>query len=156
LNTGSYVFIAIIIIIIILFSLSRRRGGVAKYPEIVQSLLFDVRIKLALAKFVPEVKKPRNFENTNWMMNKDKIGFLGESLKLMLRETFAMAEEYNKQIKAAKKARSDSYKNLDLTRFKELLEKCRQELEDWMIQTTGSKDLPPKYPTLMGSLFGER
>jgi hypothetical protein len=119
-------------------------------------LLFDVRINLALAKFFPELKKPRNFENTNWMMNKDKIGFLGESLKLMLRETFAMAEEYNKQIKAAKKARSDSYKNLDLTRFKELLEKCRQELEDWMIQTTGSKDLPPKYPTLMGSLFGER
>ncbi|MFY9815004.1 MAG: hypothetical protein WBQ62_01325 [Dehalococcoidales bacterium] len=155
-NTGSYVFIAIIIIIIILFSLSRRRGGVAKYPEIVQSLLFDVRINLALAKFFPELKKPRNFENTNWMMNKDKIGFLGESLKLMLRETFAMAEEYNKQIKAAKKAKSDSYKNIDLTRFKELLEKCRQELEDWMIQTTGSKDLPPKYPTLMGSLFGER
>jgi hypothetical protein len=90
------------------------------------------------------------------MLNKDKINFLGESAKEMLREIFAMVEDYNKQIKAAKKAKSDSYKSIDLTRFKELLDKCRQELEDWMIQTTGQKDLPPKYPTLMGTFFGER
>ena len=90
------------------------------------------------------------------MMNKDKISFLGESLKVMLKETFALVEEYNKQIKDAKKAKNESYKTIDLTRFKELLEKCRQELEDWMIQKTGAKDLPPKYPTLMDSLFGQR
>ena len=155
-NGVSWAFIAIIIIIVILISLTRRRGGVAKYPEIVQGLLYDVRINQGIAKFFPELKKPRQFENTNWLMNKDKIGFLGESLKLMLKETFALAEEYNKQIKEAKKARSDSYKTIDLTRFKELLDKCRQELEDWMVQKTGSKDLPPKYPTLMGTLFGER
>ena len=155
-NTGSWVFIVTIIIILILISLTRRRGGAAKYPEIVQSLLFDVRINQGLAKYFLELKKPRRFENSNWMMNKERIGFLGESLKLMLKETFTLAEEYNKQIKEAKKARSDSYKTIDLTRFKELLDKCRQELEDWMVQKTGSKDLPPKYPTLMGTLFGER
>jgi hypothetical protein len=74
----------------------------------------------------------------------------------MLKETFALVEEYNKQIKAAKKDKSDSYKTIDLTSFKELLGKCRQELEDWMIQKTGSKDLQPKYPTLMGFFLGER
>ena len=155
-NGVSWAFIAIIIIIVILISLTRRRGGVAKYPEIVQCLLYDVRINQGIAKFFPELKKPRQFENTNRLMNKDKIGFLGESLKLMLKETFALAEEYNKQIKEAKKAKSESYKTIDLTRFKELLEKCRKELEDWMIQKTGAKDLPPKYPTLMDSLFGQR
>ena len=155
-NGVSWAFIAIIIIIVILISLTRRRGGTAKYPEIVQGLLYDVRINQGIAKFFPELKKPRRFENTNWLMNKDKIGFLGESLKLMLKETFTLVEEYNKQIKEAKKAKSESYKNIDLTRFKELLEKCRMELEDWMIQKTGAKDLPPKYPTLMDSLFGQR
>ena len=45
----------------------------------------------------------RRFENVNWLMNKDKIGFLGESLKDMLRETFKLVEEFNQQIKAAKK-----------------------------------------------------
>jgi hypothetical protein len=110
----------------------------------------------ALAEHFLEITKMRRFENVNWLMNKDKIGFLGESLKDMLRETFKLVEEFNQEIKAAQKAKSDSYKTIDLTRFKELLDKCRQELEDWMVQKTGQKELPPKYPTLWGSLFGER
>lgn len=153
---GTYIFVATIVIIIILFSLTRKRGGAAKYPEIVQSLLYDIKINQGVAKFFLEFKKPPRFENANWLMNKDKIGFLGESLKDMLRETFKLVEEFNQQIKAAQKAKSDSYKTIDLTRFKELLDKCRQELEDWMVQKTGQKELPPKYPTLWGSLFGER
>ena len=154
--TGSWVIIAIIGIVLIFFSLLRRRGGAAKYPEVVQALLYDVKLNQALATHFLEIAKPRRFENVNWLMNKDKIGFLGESLKEMLREVFAKVEEYNKQIKEAQKAKSDSYKAIDLTRFKELLEKCRQELEDWMVQKTGQKELPPKYPTIMGTFFGER
>ena len=148
--------ILIIGIVLILFSLVRRRGGAAKYPEVVQALLYDVKLDQALAEHFLEITKMRRFENVNWLMNKDKIGFLGESLKDMLRETFKLVEEFNEQIKAAQKAKSDSYKTIDLTRFKELLDKCRQELEDWMVLKTGQKELPPKYPTLWGSLFGER
>ena len=155
-NAGAWVLLITMAIILILVSLVRRRGGVAKYPEVVQGLLYDIRFNQGLSAHLFELKKPRRFENTNWMMNRDKIGFLGEQLKLMLKETFALVEEYNKQIKAAKKDKSDSYKAIDLTRFKELLDKCRQELEDWMVQKTGSKDLPPKYPTIMGLFFGER
>ena len=152
----TWIIIAIIGIVLILFSLVRRRGGAAKYPEIVQALLYDIKLNQALAVHFLEITKFRRFENVNWLMNKDKIGFLGESLKDMLREIFTLVEEYNQQIKAAKKAKSDNYKAIDLTRFKELLDKCRQELEDWMVQKTGQKELPPKYPTLMGTLFGER
>jgi hypothetical protein len=148
--------ILIIGIVLILFSLVRRRGGAAKYPEVVQALLYDVKLDQALAEHFLEITKMRRFENVNWLMNKDKIGFLGESLKDMLRETFKLVEEFNQEIKAAQKAKSDSYKTIDLTRFKELLDKCRQELEEWMVQKTGQKELPPKYPTLWGSLFGER
>ena len=155
-SAGAWVLVITIGIILILVSLVRRRGGAAKYPEVVQALLYDIRFNQGLAAHFLELKKPRRFENTNWLMNKDKIGFLGEQLKLMLKETFALVEEYNKQIKEAKKAKSDSYKTIDLTRFKELLDKCRQELEDWMVQKTGSKELPPKYPTITGMFFGER
>ena len=155
-SAGAWVLVITMAIILILVSLVRRRGGVAKYPEVVQALLYDIRFNQGLSAHLFELKKPRRFENTNWMMNRDKIGFLGEQLKLMLKETFALVEEYNKQIKAAKKDKSDSYKAIDLTRFKELLDKCRQELEDWMVQKTGSKELPPKYPTITGMFFGER
>ncbi len=155
-GAGAWFLIAILGIILILVSLVRRRGGAAKYPEVVQALLYDVKFNQALAGSFLKVEKPHRFENANWLMNKDKIGFLGEQLKLMLKETFALVEEYNKQIKEAKKAKSDSYKTIDLNRFKELLDKCRQELEDWMVQKTGFKELPPKYPTLLGTFFGER
>ena len=153
---GSWIFVATIVIIIILFSLTRKRGGAAKYPEVVQSLLYDIKINQGVAKFFLEFKKPPRFENANWLMNKDKIGFLSESLKQMLKESYILVDEYNQKIKEAKKAKSDSYKTIDLTRFKELLDKCCQELEDWMVQKTGSKELPPKTPTLMGMFFGER
>jgi hypothetical protein len=155
-GNGSWLLIVVAAIILILFSLLRRRGGPDKYPEVVQALLYDVRLNQALAANFLIFEKPHRFENTNWQMNKDKIGFLGESLKLMLKESFVLVEEFNKKIKEAKKNKSDSYKTIDLTRFKELQDKCRQELEDWMVQKTGHKELPPKYPTLMGSIFGER
>jgi hypothetical protein len=153
---GAWVLIIAVAIILILFSLLRRRGGPAKFPEIVQSLLYDVKWNQALADTFLQREKPHRFENVNWLLHKDKIGFLGETVKLNLKETFALVEEYNKTIKAAKKARSDSYKSLDLTRFKELLAKCRQDLEDWMVEKTGQKELPPKYPTMMDTFFGER
>jgi len=145
-QAGNWILIAIIAILLILFTLMRRRGGAAKYPEVVQSLLFDIKINQALAANFLMLQKPRRFENANWMLNKDKITFLGESAKEMLREIFALVEDYNKQIKASKKAKNDNYKSIDLTRFKELLDKCRQELEDWMIQKTGQKICPPNIP----------
>lgn len=153
---SAWLLILVVGIILMLFALFRRRGGAAKYPEIVQGLLYDIRLNQALAENFLYIEKPRRFESTNWQMNKDRIGFLSESLKTDLKEIFLLVEEFNKVIKEAKKNKSESYKAIDLTRFKELLGKCRQELEDWMIQKTGSKDLPPKYPTLMGSIFGER
>ena len=46
---GTWEVIVIIGIVLILFSLVRRRGGAAKYPEIVQALLYDVKLDQALA-----------------------------------------------------------------------------------------------------------
>jgi hypothetical protein len=153
---GGWVVIVVLAIIMILFSLFRRRGGAAKYPEIVQAILYDIKWNQVLADNFPKNDKYRRFAYSNWRMNKDKIGFLGEIVKQMLRESFTLVEEYNKIIREAQKAKSDSHKDIDLTRFKELVAKSRQELEDWMVQKTGSKDLPPKYPTIMGLFFGER
>ena len=48
-GTGSWVLIAVIAIVLIIFSLLRRRTGVAKYPEVVQALLFDIKLNQALA-----------------------------------------------------------------------------------------------------------
>ena len=66
---GNWILIAIIAILLILFTLMRRRGGATKYPEVVQSLLFDIKINQALAANFLIIAKPRRFENANWMLN---------------------------------------------------------------------------------------
>ena len=79
-GNGAWLLIVVAGIILILFSLLRRRRGPDKYPEVVQALLYDIKLNQALAAGFLRIDKPHRFENTNWQMNKDKIGFLGESL----------------------------------------------------------------------------
>jgi hypothetical protein len=153
---GGWILLVSIGLVLILFSLIRRRGGPGKYPEVVQYILYDVKLNLIIAENFTKYQKPRVFETTNWMMNKEKIGFLTESLKNLLKETFTLIEGFNKEIKAAKKARSESYKSLDLTKLRENLAQCRKELEDWMMTTVGKTELPPRYPSLTSFFFGDR
>lgn len=155
-DSGALFVVISIVLVLLLFSLLRRRGGPGKYPEVVQFILYDVKLNQIIAENLPKYEKPRTFEYTNWTMNKTKIGFLSETLKKNLNESFKLVDEFNKIIKAAKKGKSDSYKHLDTTRLRELLEECRKELEDWMMTNTGQKELPPKYPSLSSFFFGER
>jgi len=83
-------------------------------------------------------------------MNKDKIAFR-ESLKDMLRETFKLVEGLT-EIKAAKKAKSDSLQGHRPHQIQRTMDKCRQELEDWMFRKTGQKELP-RNSTLMGPFW---
>jgi hypothetical protein len=154
-DVGTILIILALIVIIILFSLFRRRGGPSKYPQIVQSLLWDIKINQVLADTIQARPKAILFEKVNWQLNKSHVRFLNENVQQDLKDTFDLTEEFNNQIKLAKKAKSDTYKTLDMTRFKELLAKCREELEDWMVKTTGSKELPPKYPSLTSIFFGD-
>lgn len=154
-DTSSWILIAVFGVIIILFTLLRPRGGPHKYPEIIQFILYDIRMNQALVKTFLERDKPKTFEHNNWEINKSKIRFLTETQRELLKETFTLAEELNVQIRDSKKNKTDSYRNLDLTKFKELLDKCQKELEDWMIKTTGQKDIPLKYPSIWSTLFGE-
>jgi hypothetical protein len=154
-TAGTILLIISVAVVLGLFSVIRRRGP-GKNPEVVQYILYDVKLDQIIADNFSKYPRPRRFELTNWAMNKGKITFLTETLKTLLRETFALMEGYNKEINAAKKNKSESYKSLDLTQLKQNLEQARKELEDWMVTTTGKKELPPKYPSLSSFFFGER
>jgi len=155
-DSGAIFLLISVAVILLLFSLLRRRGGPSKYPEVVQFILYDVKLNQIIAENFLKYEKPKTFETTNWMMNKEKIGFLTETQKNLLKETFGIIEGFNKEIKAARKAKSESYKGLDLTKLRENLEKCRKELEDWMMTNVGKTELPPKYPSLASFFFGDR
>lgn len=153
---GGWIVIVSVAVVLLLFSLLRRRGGPAKYPEVVQFILYDVKLNQVLVDTFKQRQKPKTFETTNWAMNKTKIGFLSETAKKLLKDTFALTDTFNVEIKAAKRAKSDSFRNIDLTKLKEMLDECRTELEDWMMKNVGQKELPPKYPSLSSFFFGER
>ena len=156
-ETQQIVLIVILVLIMLAFALFRKRGGPLKYPEIVQALIINVRVNIVICDNLPISEKPKTFECNNWILNKDKIGFLTESQKELLTNTFnTIIEEMNPKIRAAKKEKSDSYKNLNLSELKTNLEKCRDELEGWMMKTIGKKALPPKYPSVASMFLGDR
>jgi hypothetical protein len=155
-DTGAIVLVISIVVVVVLFSLFRGRGSVRHQPEVVQFVLFDVKINQALVTTFLERKKIRGLERTNWEINKGKITFLSESLKETLRNTFAMVEEVNAEIKAVKKDKTRDRREVDIDRLTEPLQKCRDGLEGWLMETIGSTTVPPRYPTISGFLFGER
>ena len=155
-DSGVVAVVLTIIVVVVLFSFLRGRGGVRHRPEVVQFLLFDVKLNQVLVDTFHQREKPKRFERTNWEINKSKVGFLGDSLRETLTMTFGMVEELNQELKAIKKAKSGSHKDLNVAKLKEPLAKCREGLEGWLMDTIGTTEVAPRYPTLMGTLFGER
>ena len=153
---GAVGVVVTIIIIVVLFSFLRGRGGVRHRPEVVQFLLFDVKLNQVLVDTFHQREKPRRLEKTNWEINKSKISFLGESLKETLKLTFAMVEEVNQDLKMTKKNKSLSYQDINVSKLKDPLASCREGLEGWLMDTIGTTEVTPRYPSISSFLFGER
>lgn len=155
-DTGAIVLIVTLIAVIVLFSIFRGKGGVRHRPEVVQFLLFDVKMNQSLSITFYDREKIRGFERTNWEINKSKISFLGESLKDTLRNTFALVEELNAEIKVVKKDKTRDRHEVDVSKLAEPLAKCREGLEGWLMEALGTTEVKPRYPSLMGMFFGDR
>ena len=153
---SSWPFVFIIVVIVLLFVFLRPGGGVRRHPQIVQSLLTDVKIDQALVETFYIREKSRKFEMTSWQMHRTTLDFLGTELQSTLAETFGMIEDFNQQIKALKKSKVGDPKSIDVSKLKELLVKCRKGLEDWMMDKIGQKELPTRYPSLPDLFFGQR
>ena len=152
-NYGILVVVLSLVLVIALFSFLRGRGGVMQRPEVVQFVLYDVRMNQALVEAFYIQEKPKRFEKSNWEINKNRIGFLDESLKETLKMTFGMVEDLNQDIKLVKKNKT-SHQNINVAKLVEPLATCRKGLEDWMMENVGTTELPPKYPSVWGTLFG--
>ena len=153
-NTGALFVVLSLLIVVVLFSFLRGRGGVRRRPEIIQLILNDVKMNQALVAAFYLREKPRQFERNNWELYKKNVGFLGESLNETLRLTFSMVEDLNQDIKLVKKNKT-SHQSINVAKLTEPLAACRKGLEDWMMENLGTTELPTKYPSLIGTLFGQ-
>ena len=156
-DSGSLPLILTVVLLLVVFYFFRGRGrGVRNRPELVQSLLSEVKLNQALLETFKLRQKPKKFEMTSWEVYKTSIDFLEESLQDTLAKAFGMVEDFNQQIKIAKKEKSTSYMNIDVAELRGPLAESKKRLEDWLEETTGHRELPIRYPSPFGWLFGER
>ena len=155
-DSGALILVVTVVAILLLFSFLRRGGGVRNRPEVVRFLLFDVKVNQALIETFHQREKPWRLERTNWELNKSKITFLSDSLQETLKMTFAMVEEINAELKILKKDKSRSFKEMNVSKLKEPLAKCREGLEAWLIEAFGTTEVPIRYPSITDFLFGSR
>ena len=156
---GGYIPIIIVAVALILLQvyLTRRRKPEVTHRSIVQNLLLEVKLNLAQIENFHLLKKPKKFMYTSWYMTKNKLDFLEQPLQTALSDTYQMIEDYNQQIGAARKYKSESYMvNINLDKLIEPMERSRDGLEDWLQETTGSREPQLEYPSLLDYFIGRR
>ena len=157
-DPGNILFIVVIIGLVLLqFVLRRRRSPAITQQQIVESLLSEVRLNIRLTEVLTLNWQARKYMTTSWLMNKNKLEFLNQSLQGNLSDAFAIAEDFNQQLSIAKKQKSSGYMaSIDVAKLKEKLTKSREGLEEWLFSKTGTKEPQPKYPSMTDFLFGSR
>ncbi len=147
--------IIIIVLLAVVFTWIRLGAGSVRHrPDLVQRLIYETRLNQALVETFHLREKPRKFEITVWKMSQNKIDFLEDSLRQTLINVFSTVEEFNEQIRAARKAKTFNQLNIDANKLKEPLAESRKGLEDWLEDTTGQRELPSKYPSIFSWWFG--
>ena len=137
--------------------LGRRRRTATMPLEVVRNLLSEVRLNLSLAEVYSLNGRVKRFEIVSWRLNKSKLDFLNQVLQAALTDAFTMAEDYNQQMDIAKKHRSAGYlASINVDKLKESLAKSKEGLEQWLLSKVGTKEPPPKHPSLIDGLFGGR
>lgn len=137
--------------------LGRKRRGEKTQQAIIQSLLLEARLNKALVDTYYQREKPKTFEITSWQMYKSKLDFLSQSLQVALSDAYMIMEDYNQQIKAAKKFKSTSYiVGIDLKKLQEPMNKSREGLEQWLLSATGTKEPRQEFRSMFDDLLGRR
>ncbi len=151
-------FILIMIgLILLCISLWRRKKPVATNRETALRLLFEVKLNLGLAGVFRHDWGVRKFETVDWRRCNTKLDFLAQPVRAALTDAFVMAEDFNRQIGAAKKNKSVSYLyNIDVGKLKEPLARSKQGIEEWLLANGGIEGSPLQYPGLRDLLFGSR
>lgn len=162
---GERLLLALAIVgVVMLISLFWRPDPKKQRAEIVRSLLTESRLNFILVDTFDRQPKPRRFETTCWRINRKRAAFLDKELRQSLEDSFALAEDYNQRLKAAKKARKAEMSNqsaaavakrepFDCETMRGHLEKITDGLEDWLLANVGTIDDVEK-PSMFGGLFG--
>lgn len=147
--------LGVVFFILIQFYL-RRHKPERTAPEIVQSLLNDIKANLQIIEASSLQQKLKKLNTGSWNRNSKRLKFLDESLQATISDTFGMVDELNRQISAANKQKSVAYLyDINFSTLEKPLNKSKEELEEWLQENIGKKEVT-KYPGLFDDFLWRR
>lgn len=145
-----------VVFFILIQAYLRRHKPEKTSPEIVQSLLNDIKANLQTIEAFPTQQKFKKLKIGSWNRNKKRLKFLDESLQATISDTFDMVDELNRQISAANKQKSAAYLyDINLSTLEKPLNKSKEGLEKWLQENIGKKEVT-KYPGLFDDFLWKR
>jgi hypothetical protein len=129
------------VIVFIVFNIFFRKQQEQKRRlTVVKSLLSEVDHNQKLMEAFLMRWQTKKFKTANWKRNRDKMDYIDQDLRTTLAGAYEIAEEFNKEIEAAKKHKSPGYlASIRVDRLREPLAKSRQGLEEWLELNKGRK-----------------
>jgi len=140
-----------IVVIMALNFLFRGRKAEKGPMEMVMALLSDIRHNERIVDSFRFNSQPKKFKTGSWKRNQAKLSFLDQELQTTLSQAFGIAEEFNKDVDAARKYKSASYlANVNVSRLSKPLADSKRGLEEWLQANTGKQDMLPRRRGLFG------
>ena len=85
----------------------------------------------------------KKFKTSTWKRNKDKLDYIGQSLRATLAGTYEIVEGFNREIETAKQQKSVSYlAGIRVDKLRDPMAKSRQGLEEWYALNKDRKKPP--------------
>jgi len=130
-----------VIILLVVNVLFRKQQEQKRRLSVVRSLLSEIEYNQKHMEALSLKWQIKKFKTGHWQRNKDKMDYIDQSLHVTLTGTYEIAEEFNRDIEAAKKYKSTSYlASIQVDRLKEPLSKSKQGLEEWLQLNKGRKE----------------
>ena len=134
-------YVVPVIILILVNVVFRKQQEQKRRQSVVRSLISEINYNQKLMEALSIQWQAKKFKTGNWKRNKDKMDYIDQSLHVTLTDTYKIAEEFNRDIEAAKKYKSTSYlASIQVDRLKEPLSKSKQGLEEWLQLNKGRKE----------------
>ena len=157
-NISEVMPVILVILALVVLQLFMRRKGTSKssHQHVVHAILSDVRVNLRLVEILMEGEQIKRFALNGWKTSRSDIEFLSQNLQSALADAFGIAQDYNEQVATTKHFMTSNYEaSIDTVKLKDLLQRCRSGLEDWLMTNVGTTD-PGGKTGIFDSLIGRR
>ena len=147
-----YIIVIVMVLLLAFNIFIKSRRGQHKTPlGEVGALLVEIDHNQKLLATFGYHRQINKFKTDSWERNKEKLDFLPQGLLTILADTFRLAADFNERIDMSRKYKSDSYlASIDVRKMQPLLEKSRQQLEEWFQANRQNPEYSPKRRGLFG------